>query len=59
MVRRMHPSLILPKDIAQALGWVTSAVGMKPDEVLNLLMAGLKIDDLLIYAEAVASNRLH
>lgn len=46
-------------DVAEALVWVTSAVGLTPDEVLNLLMAGLKVDDLLTYAEAVAANRLN
>ncbi|MGH9500624.1 MAG: hypothetical protein ACRD3L_15895 [Terriglobales bacterium] len=45
--------------VAEALVSVTSAAGLQPVQVLVLLMAGLKVDDLLIYAEAVALNRLN
>ena len=45
--------------VAQALVWVTAAAGLTPDEVLDLLMDGMNVYDLLNYAEAVASNRLN
>lgn len=37
----------------------TSAVGLTLEEVVELLIAGVKVTDLLGYAEAVASNRLN
>jgi hypothetical protein len=45
--------------VAEALQEVTSAVGLKLDDVLALLMAGIKVEDLLDYAQAVNSNRLN
>jgi hypothetical protein len=44
-------------NVAEELVWLTSAVGLSPDDVLDLLMAGMKVNDLLNYAEAVASDR--
>jgi hypothetical protein len=45
--------------VAEALQEVTSAVGLQLDDVLALLMAGVKVTDLLDYAQAVNSNRLN
>lgn len=45
--------------IAEALEEMTSVAGLTQGDVLDLLMAGLKVTDLLDYAEAVARNRLN
>lgn len=45
--------------VAEALQEVTSAVGLTLEELVDLLMSGVKVTDLLDYAEAVASNRLN
>jgi len=45
--------------VAEALQEVTSAIGLGPEDVLELLMAGVKVSDLLDYASAMASNRLN
>ena len=45
--------------IAEALQTATSATGLTLPEVVTLVMAGVKVTDLLDYAEAVASNRLN
>lgn len=45
--------------VAEALQQVTSAVGLTLEEVVDLLITGVKVTDLLDYAEAVAANRLN
>ena len=45
--------------IADALQEVTSAVGLTLEQVVDLLMAGVQVTDLLDYAQAVGSNRLN
>ncbi len=45
--------------VAEALAEVSSAVGLTLDDVLDLLVAGARVTDLLDYAQAVASNRLN
>lgn len=46
-------------NIAGALQQVTLAVGLTMESVLEPLMAGIKVTDLLDYADAVACNRLN
>jgi hypothetical protein len=45
--------------IAEALVEITLAVGLTEKDVLDLLVTGMKVTDLLNYAEAVALNRLN
>ncbi|MGA7381067.1 MAG: hypothetical protein WBX03_09460 [Terriglobales bacterium] len=37
----------------------TSALGLTLEDVVELLIAGVKVTELMGYAEAVASNRLN
>lgn len=45
--------------IAAALDEVTSATALSVDDLLPLLVAGVKVTDLLDYVRAAASNRLN
>ncbi len=45
--------------LAEALVEVTLAVGLTEKDVLDLLVSGMKVTDLLDYAEAVALNQLN
>jgi hypothetical protein len=44
---------------AETLEQVTLAVGLTLEDLVTLLMAGVKVTDLFTYAEAVTSNRLN
>ena len=45
--------------VAETLEQVTLAVGITLDDLVALLVAGVKVTDLFEYAQAAASNRLN
>lgn len=45
--------------VAETLEEVTSTVGFTMEEIVPLLMAGLRLADLLYYAQSVASGRVN
>lgn len=45
--------------VAEALQEVSSAAGLTLEDVVDLLVAGVTVTDLLDYAQAAATNRLN
>jgi hypothetical protein len=45
--------------VAEALQEVSSAAGLTLEDVVDLLVAGVTVTDLLGYAQAAATNRLN
>ena len=43
----------------QQLGEVSSRAGLTEDQVVNLLAAGLEVEHVLEYVNAVLSHRVH
>jgi hypothetical protein len=43
----------------EGLQEVTAKVGLSEDDVIGLLFSGLEISDVVDYAEAMLTNRVH